>query len=106
MDHSLSSEEDGAQHSTAQSDEESVSLLQLQRAIADDLSNYQCFVKPFHSVDKEKQEQSKVENTPSVRVGQQEINSTGNEVCEIVSNYAHVAYLQLCVSLTFLTRTA
>ncbi|XP_068723392.1 uncharacterized protein [Montipora capricornis] len=79
MDHSLSSEEDGSQHSTAQSDEESVSLLQLQRAIADDLSNYQCFVKPFHSVDKERQEQSKVENTPTVRVGQQEINSTGNE---------------------------
>lgn len=86
MEDSTAAEEDGANQSAVQVDEEDVggiASLEMEKAIADDFNNYDCFMQPFHTLDEEKQK-NEVENTPCGNVDQQQLSSKDTEVCQTV----------------------
>lgn len=87
MEDSTAAEEDGANQSAVQVDEEDVggiASLEMEKAIADDFNNYDCFMQPFHTLDEEKQKENEVENTPCGNVDQQQLSSKDTEVCQTV----------------------
>ncbi|XP_029199445.2 uncharacterized protein LOC114964268 [Acropora millepora] len=76
-------EENGANQSAVQVDEEDVggiASLEMEKAIADDFNNYDCFMQPFHTLNEEKQKE--LENTPCDNVDQQQLSSKDTEVCQ------------------------
>ena len=78
-------EENGANQSAVQVDEEDVggiASLEMEKAIADDFNNYDCFMQPFHTLNEEIQKE--VENTPCDNVDQQQLSSKDTEVCQMV----------------------
>ena len=78
-------EENGANQSAVQVDEEDVggiASLEMEKAIADDFNNYDCFMQPFHTLNEEKQKE--LENTPCDNVDQQQLSSKNTEVCQTV----------------------
>ena len=87
MEDPTAAEEDGANQSAVQVDEEDVggiASLEMEKAIADDFNNYDCFMQPFHTLDEEKQKENEMENTPSDNLDQQQLSSKDTEVCQTV----------------------
>lgn len=78
-------EENAANLSAFPVDEEDgggIASLEMEKAIADDFNNYDCFMQPFHTLDEEKQMETEVENTPCDNVDQQQLSSKDTEVCQ------------------------
>lgn len=73
MDNESSSEEGEVQLSSGQNGEGEAELAgELEKAIADDFSSYDCFMQPYHSLDEEDENKKELASTSWDRIGQHE----------------------------------
>ena len=97
MDNESSSEEGEFQPSSAQNNEgEAVLAGELEKAIADDFSSYDCFMQPYHTLDEEDENKKELASTSWDRIEKHEAG-VDEEFQVRLARLRHVTIVSICM---------